>query len=73
MVVLCSYAPRTIRLPRDAGLSKIEAKYENGVLQLKIPKVGREAQRRTHRKSGAALDWKFGYLMCVVVSTLTQT
>ena len=38
---MCSYSPRTVRLPRDADLSKIEAKYENGVLQLKIPKVMR--------------------------------
>lgn len=33
-----------MRLPRDADLSKIEAKYENGVLQLKIPKVMRTQQ-----------------------------
>lgn len=41
-----------MRLPRDADLGKIEAKYENGVLQLKIPKVMGKCQSHTHIHMG---------------------
>lgn len=34
----CQFVRRTVRMPETADLDQIKAKYDNGVLQLNIPK-----------------------------------
>lgn len=44
---------RMFELPRTADLSKLEAQYENGVLQLLVPKTGTSKSRSVEIQSGS--------------------
>ena len=41
------FVRRTVRMPETADLDQIKAKYDNGVLQLSIPK--KEDERKSQR------------------------
>lgn len=40
------FVRRTVRMPETADLDQIKAKYDNGVLQLSIPKKEHERSRQ---------------------------